>query len=214
MKKTTILLVAAVALLTGCFRPGVRGDGVIKTEDRPISDFSKIEVTGGYEIKWTGGKPALSITTDQNLLPLIATVVSGDTLQIGSTNDLSPTKGITIILSSASLAEVRLTGGNSFKGTQITGPDLKLESTGASEIHVDGSVTNLDVTLTGASQLNAKSLSTQTATIELTGASDADVTVTDTLKVSITGAGSLTYSGNPKTVHQNIAGAGSIQKRP
>src|SRR5436309_970923 len=93
MKKTTIILIATLALVTGCFRLGIRGDGVIKTEDRPISNFSKVEVTGGYEIKWSGGKPALTITTDQNLLPLIATVVSGDTLQIGSTNNLSPTKG-------------------------------------------------------------------------------------------------------------------------
>ena len=214
MNRLTLILVATLTLLTGCFRPSVRGDGVIKTEDRPISDFSKIVVTGGYEIKWSGGKPALKITTDQNLLPLIATVVNGDTLEIGSTNDLSPTKGITIILSSAALTGAQLTGGNSFTGSQITGPDLKLESTGASDITVDGSVTNLEVNFTGAGHLDAKSLQAQTSDITLVGASDADVTVTDTLKASITGAGSLTYSGNPKSVEQNITGAGTIQKRP
>jgi hypothetical protein len=214
MNRTTIILIAAIAVVAGCSQPGIKGDGVVKAEDRPVSDFSKIVVTGGYQIKWSSGKAALNISTDENLLPLIKTVVNGNGLQIDSKEDLAPTKGITIILSSASLAGAQLTGGNSFKASQITGPDLKLESTGASDISVDGSVTNLEANLTGASHLNAKSLQTRTATLSLVGASDADVNVTDTLKVSITGAGSLTYSGNPKSVEKNITGAGTIQNRP
>jgi len=201
-------------MVAGCSRPGIQGDGVITTEDRPISEISKLVVTGGYEIEWSSGKPALTISADQNLLPLVETVISGNTLQIDSKEELVPTKGIKIILSSATLADVQLTGGISFKASQITGQDLKLESTGASEISVDGSVTNLEVNLTGASKLNAKSLQTQNATLSLIGASEADVTVTDSLKASVTGAGSLTYSGNPKSVEKNITGAGTIQDRP
>jgi hypothetical protein len=214
MNKIPIIVIAAVAMVAGCSRPGIQGDGVITTEDRPISEFSKLVVTGGYEIEWSSGKPALTISSDQNLLPLVETVVSGNTLQIDSKEELVPTKGIKIILSSATLADVQLTGGISFKASQITGQDLKLESTGASEISVDGSVTNLEVNLTGASKLNAKSLQTQNATLSLIGASEADVTVTDSLKASVTGAGSLTYSGNPKSVEKNITGAGTIQDRP
>jgi hypothetical protein len=214
MNRITIILIVAVTVVAGCSRPRIIGDGVIKTEDRSISEFSKVEVTGGYQIKWSSGKPALNISTDQNLLPLIETVVSGSTLRIDSKDNLAPTKSITIILSSASLTDVQLTGGIRFKASQITGQDLKLESTGASEISVDGSVRNLEVNLTGASKLNAKSLRTQIATLSLVGASEANVTVTDTLKASLTGAGKLTYSGNPKSVEKNITGAGLIQNRP
>ena len=89
-----------------------------------------------------------------------------------------------------------------------------LESTGASDITVDGSVTEPGATLTAASKLNAKSLQTKTATLSLTGASDADIAVAEKLTASITGAGSLTYSGNPKSVEQNITGVGSIRHRP
>jgi hypothetical protein len=192
---------------------GIEGDGSIKSEDRPIAEFTRIVVAGAYQIKWTGGNSTLNITADQNLLPLIKTSVNNGTLQIDSKDNLRPTKTITITLSSASLAEVRLTGANSFKASQITGTDLKLECTGASNITVDGSVTNLRANLTGASKLNAKSLKTQTATLSLLGASNADVTVTDSLKASVTGAGSLTYSGNPKSVEKNVTGAGSIRQR-
>lgn len=213
MNRITLMLVASIILVAGCSRPGIKGDGVIKTEDRSVAEFSKVVVSGGYQLKWSSGKAGLNLSTDQNLLPLIKTVVNGKTLKISSQEDLAPTKSITVILSSASLADVQLTGGNSFKASQLSGSELKLESTGASDITVDGSVTKLDAHLIGASKLNAKSLQTQTATLSLVGASHADVAVTDSLKVSVTGAGSLTYSGNPKSVEKNITGAGSIRKR-
>jgi hypothetical protein len=208
-----LIPIAAITVVAGCSHPGIKGDGVIKTENRSISGFSKIVVAGDYQIEWFSGKPALNISADQNLLPLIKTVVSGDTLQIDSKADLAPAKSIVIILSGASLAVVQLGGDIRFKAHQISGDDLKLESAGKSNISVDGSVAKLEANLTGASRLNAKSLRTQTATLSLLGASDADITVTGVLKVSITGAGSLTYSGNPTSVKKNITGVGSIRPR-
>jgi hypothetical protein len=214
MNRITILLIATLAVIAGCSRRGIKGDGVIKSETRPISDFSELVVTGGYQIKWSSGKPTLTISTDQNLLPLIKTMVTGNTLQIESEENLAPTKGITITISSASLADVQLTGAIRLAARQLSGHDLKLEANGASNISVDGSVTNLEANLSGASKLNAKSLQTQTATLSLDGASYGDVTVTETLNASISGAGVLTYSGNPKSVEKNISGAGSIRSRP
>jgi hypothetical protein len=79
---------------------------------------------------------------------------------------------------------------------------------------MDGSVAKPDANLAGASKLNAKSLQTQSAKLSLLGASDAQVTVSDTLKVSVIGTCSVTYSGNPKSVETNIIGVGSIRHLP
>jgi len=206
--------VAAVIIVTGCSRSGVQGDGVVTTEKRPTDDFSQIVVEGAYQIHWSCGKPALNLSADQNLLPLIKTSVSDHTLKIGSTEKLAPSENVTITLSSASLSDVQLNGGNSLKIRRISAPDLKLESNGATDICVEGIVTNLQATLTGASKLKSTSLQTQNVTLSLVGASDADVTVSGTLKVSITGAGSLTYRGNPESVEKHIVGTGRIRQRP
>ena len=88
MNRITILLIAVLTAAAGCSRPGIKGDGVIQTEDRSISEYSKVAVAGGYKIKWSAGRPALNISADQNLLPLIKTVVRGNTLQIDSKEDL------------------------------------------------------------------------------------------------------------------------------
>ena len=209
-----IFLIAVVAVIAGCSRPGIKGDGVIKSTNRPISDFSELAAAGAYKITWSSGQPKLTISTDQNLLPLIKTSVSGNTLRIDCEGTLAPTKRITINVSSASLSDVQLAGAIHLTASKLSGPDLKVESAGASSITADGSVTNLKANFAGASKLNAKSLQTQTATVSLVGASHADVNVTETLKASIAGAGALTYSGDPKSVEKNISGAGSIRPRP
>jgi hypothetical protein len=206
--------IAGVTVVTGCSHPGIKGNGVIKTDDRSISDFSEVVVSGGYKIKWSSGKPGLNVSAYENLLPLIKTVVSGNTPQIDSKEDPAPTKTTAIILRSTSLVAMQLSGGHSFKTSQISGHDLKIESSGAWDISIDGSVAKLEANLAGASKLNAKSLQTQTAKLSLLGASDAHVTVSDTLKVSVIGACSVTYSGNPKSVERNIIGAGSIRHLP
>src|SRR6266436_485354 len=75
------------------------------------------------------------------------------------------------------------------------------------------SATRSGAKLTGASRLEAESLQTKTAEISSTGASHAEVAVSESLKVSITGAGKVIYSGNPPTVEKHISGAGSIRHK-
>ncbi len=213
MKRMTILAVTALGVIAGCSLPGIPGDGTMKTENRSITDFSALEVSGAYEIKWSSNKPSLTISTDQNLLPLITTSVTGNTLQIDWKENLRPTRGITIVISSASLADVHLNGAVSLTANNLSSHQLKLESNGASSISVDGSVTNLEVNFSGASKLNAKALQSQTARVTLNGACYADVTVSETLNGSIAGAGVLTYGGNPKSVDESVSGVGRIQPR-
>jgi hypothetical protein len=88
-----------------------------------------------------------------------------------------------------------------------------VEAKGASQISLDGNVDRLLVDMTGASHLAADGLQAKSAEISTTGAGDAEVAVTDALNVVITGAGKVTYSGNPPTIKKQITGAGSIRHK-
>jgi hypothetical protein len=96
---------------------------------------------------------------------------------------------------------------------QLSGPRFAFEATGASEVKLDGNIDELLADMTGASDLSASRLQTRSAEISATGAADAEIAVSETLKVAITGAGKVTYSGNPKTIEKHITGAGSIRHR-
>jgi hypothetical protein len=213
MNRTTIFLISASIFCGGCSR-AIKGNGVIVTENRPIQQFSEIDAGGAFEIQWSDGQPVLTVVADENLLLHINTAVTGHTLRIDSDLPLAPTRQIKVTASSDALTDARLAGAIHLSLNQVNEQKLKVAGAGAVSVSADGSATELSVDLTGASKLSASSLKTQSAIIALTGASRADISVADTLKASITGAGSLTYSGNPKSVDKNVTGAGSIQHRP
>jgi hypothetical protein len=212
MNKITIFIVAVFAVcLTGCGRLGIRGDGRIATDQRTIAEFTEIETDGAFEIEWHSGTPALSIITDENLLPYIENQVSGNKLRLHTRERIWPRHGIKVVVSSPTLNGAKLTGAVRLNAKQISGPKFYFESSGAGRITLDGNVDQLLADMTGATDLNARSLQTKTAEISATGASKAEIAVSETLRVSITGAGKITYSGNPKTIEKHITGAGSIR---
>jgi Putative auto-transporter adhesin, head GIN domain len=213
MRKISIpLLTACVVLVAGCHLPGIRGNGHIKTDERPIAAFANVDASGAFEIEWQNGSPALRITTDDNLLPHIESDVSGDTLRLRTRDHVWPTHGIKVVMSSPTRTGGKIRGAVKLTVKQLSGPTFALESKGAAEVVLDGSIDRLLVDMTGASQLAADALQAKTAEISTTGAGDAEVSVTDALNVVITGAGKVTYSGNP-TIKKQITGAGSIRRR-
>ena len=214
MKKITIsVVVACLVLAAGCRWIGIRGNGNIKIDERTVRAFANIDASGQFQIEWKSGAPALSITTDENLLAYVDNHISGDTLRLRTHEQIWPTHGIKVVISSPTRAGAKLSGAVKLTANQISGPKFALESTGAARVTLDGSIDELLADMTGASELNAGGLQTKTAEISTTGAADAEVAVAETLKVAITGAGKVSYSGNPKTVEKHISGAGSIRHR-
>jgi hypothetical protein len=213
MKKIIfVFLAACVVLAVGCRWAGIRGNGHIKTEDRPISAFTEIDAGGAFEIEWQSGSPALRLTTDENLLSYVESDVSGDTLRLRTHDQIWPTHGIKVVISSPTRAAARIRGAVKLTAKQLTGSKFALEASGASRISFDGNIDELLADMTGASELDASGLQTKIAEISTTGAGDAEVAVAETLKVSITGAGKVSYSGNP-TIEKHITGAGSVRRK-
>ena len=213
MKKITIvLLTLCIALASGCRWVGIRGNGRIETDDRTISAFTEIDAGGAFEIEWQSGSPALRITTDENLLSYVESDVSGDTLHLRTHEQIWPTHGIKVVISSPTRTAARIRGAVRLTAKQLTGPKFALEGSGASHVSLDGTVNELLADMTGASHLDAGGLQTKTAEISTTGAGDVEVAVAETLKVAITGAGKVSYSGNP-TIEKHITGAGSVRRR-
>jgi Putative auto-transporter adhesin, head GIN domain len=213
MKKITIVfLTVCIALASGCRWVGIRGNGRIETDDRTIGAFTEIDTGGAFEIEWQNGSPALRITTDENLLSYVESDVSGDTLHLRTHDQIWPTHGIKVVISSPTRTGARIRGAVKLTAKQLTGPKFALDGSGASHVLLDGNIDELLADMTGASELDASGLQTKAAEISTTGAGDVEIAVAETLKVAITGAGKVSYSGNP-TIEKHITGAGSVRRK-
>jgi len=207
----------ALALLflfsAGCDWRGVRGNGTIRTEQRPVGPFTRIEAGGFYDIQWQPGPPSFSLTTDENLLSHIETRMNGSVLKIETHGQIAPTHGVTVIITSPSLTGAELSGALKLEATQVSGDRFALDTSGATKVTLAGRANRLIASLTGASKLNAETFQTQDIEISVTGAGKADVNATNSLRAVITGAGRVSYGGNPKSVEKKITGAGKISPR-
>lgn len=207
------LLLLLLLFAVGCDWRGIRGNGTLKTEQRPVGAFTRIDAGGFYDIQWQPGAPSLRIKTDENLLANIYTEVEGSVLKIEIRDQIAPTHGITILLTSPSLGGADLSGALRFGATDLSGDRFTLETSGAAKVSLSGKTVRLVANLTGASKLSAETLQAEEVEISVTGAGKADIHATKTLKAAITGAGRVSYSGNPATVQKNVTGAGKISPR-
>ena len=208
-----LLLVGLVLLFGGCRLAGIKGSGDLTTEQRIVAEFTEVSASGAFVLEWRPGTPSCSITVDDNLIRYIKTTVTNGKLRIRSRNNMRPTDHIKVVLSSRELAGVELSGACKLTADQIATRTFALDTSGACNVSLSGTADELLASMTGASRLRAEPLRTKIVEVSTTGASNAEVFATEKLRARITGAGKVTYSGDPPTVERRVTGAGKIRKR-
>jgi len=210
-----------VLIVTGLVLPackfhghGISGSGVRKSEKRDLKPFKAIDTTGAYKIDVTCQKTSsFEIEADDNLLPLIKTDVLDGILVVSSDQRINASKPVVLRVSLPELSSVTSRGAGEIKITDAAGDSLKIESTGAASVYANGKVKTVTISSTGAGEVDTTNLKAEKATVEVKGAANIDTYATEQLDVTVAGAGSVTYSGNPKVVHKSVSGFGSVNKK-
>ncbi len=212
--KLTIILSLAV-LLTGCsYMKGVVGSGNIKSEKRTIPAFTSIDASGAFDVEVVCQKePGLELEGDDNLLPLVKTEVRGNTLYIEPGQQFSVRKPIRVRLTVSNLESISSSGASSFHVSNIKNEQLKIDTSGASNLNLSGETRSLDLEMSGASNVASGDLHAERVRISLSGAGKADVYASQELNADVSGAGSVSYAGDPKTVNKKVSGVGSVSKK-
>jgi hypothetical protein len=222
-------------LSIGGFNGSVAGSGVVVSQTRQLADFNTIEIN--YPVELTvqqGNANSLTVTAENNLVPQLASHVSGTTLTIVNnqpdwTRRVTPTRPVTIHMTVKDLQQVdfpsagTLTIGNfqtdhmdlsiSGAGTvnlsNLTTHKLAVNLSGAGNITASGSADNLDLDISGLGGFHGADLASQTAGISISGAGNATVWAKSNLNVQISGTGSVNYYGSPQ-VSREVSGLGTI----
>jgi hypothetical protein len=172
------------------------------------------EGAGMLEIDVKPGNPGgtLEISADDNLLGFFSTEVVDGVLEIQQTANMSPRARLGIRIIAPALEAVHLEGANTLNLTIDSKGPLELHMEGAGRVRASGKVGALTVHSEGAGSVDASELVASTVEVTIEGAGKARVNATDTLKGRISGAGTITYLGEPKTVEKQIEGVGRIRK--
>ncbi len=169
--------------------PPIAGSGVLRTETRTVGAFRRIRLEGVAALKVTVG-PAVSlqIEADDNLLPIIATAVQGETLVVSESRSISTKHGITVTVTTPELVGIEQAGAGAFDVKGVTGDEFAIDVSGVGGVLLAGSAKRMKVDTSGA------------AGIGLSG-----------LDVRIKGVGGIAATGRAGQLEASLSGAGALE---
>ncbi|MDP2006126.1 MAG: head GIN domain-containing protein [Rubrivivax sp.] len=226
---TTLLcsLALAPALLPATVQAaGVQGSGTAATETRTVPEFQAIGLSGAMDlIVRQGATQSVQLQADDNLLPLLETVVEsgnkGATLLVrwkrqdggwfGGWNSVNTRTKVVVNVVVPKLTALSTSGAGDIHLQTFNTPTLQLSISGSGDARLDGLSTEaLSVRISGSGDVSGNGSAVKTS-ISIAGSGDVRLTElrSDEVSVSIAGSGDAAVNAQ-KSLSVSIAGSGDV----
>ncbi|HZH67302.1 MAG TPA: head GIN domain-containing protein [Flavisolibacter sp.] len=231
------LLASLIIFFSSCTIMGgkkVRGNGNIISQTRQVSNFTGIDVSGAVKVRLKQEATAsVRVDTDENLMEYVEVKVDGNTLVIQPRKgyNLDPSKELIVYVSAPRFDEIDLSGASNITSeAPITGDELNVQASGASEIvmqvklskftselsgacllRLTGDVSRFSTEASGASKIMCLDLKTKEAKLNISGATEAAITADNELDIDASGASTVEYRGNAN-INQKSSGASNVKR--
>jgi len=201
------------------------------TQDRQVGDFTGLEASSSVKVVLTQGEPtSIKVEADEKDQANVKTEVKNGKLIISEEGKV--TSNITVYVTTKNLNSIEASGAAIIKSqNQIIADNIKIQSSGAASIKLDikaneinssisgaGNITLVGSTqilmgdVSGAGNLKAFKLEAEKVVISTSGAGNAKVFAKQSLSAKSSGAGDISYKGNPTEKSFEVSGAGNITK--
>jgi hypothetical protein len=211
-----------------------QGSGNIVTENRDVSNFDRLDLSGVGDVTLTqGDQEGLKIEAEDNVIKQITTEVRDGTLYISfDRKTVIPTKPIKFALSMRTIhgietkgvcslesdsvktdkLEISISGTGNVNLAELVSDNLIINVSGAGNFEAAGKVKDQKVTLSGAGNYEGENLQSNTADVTISGLGRITLWTTENLNVTISGTGGVDYYGSPE-ISQQISGLGKINHK-
>lgn len=216
------------------FGPRVVGSGQVTKTQRQVPAFKSLamEVPANVEIVQGGGEGVV-IETDDNIAPLIETVVERDELKVRlfkRSTSLKPTI-LKITVNARNMEKVSMSGYGKLNIEKLQTPSLEMHVSGSGDVRIAALATDslaisiagsgdfsasgradaVRASIAGSGDLKLAKLAAKTVKISIAGSGSAKVWSSQSLDVSVAGSGDVAYYGDA-AVTQSVAGSGSVKR--
>ena len=213
----------------------VYGSGKLTTKNFELADFQSISVGSAFQADISQSDTySVSITADDNLFDYIQVEKNGSQLSIRfDTRRGQPRGTLKAKITLPTLEALRISGastgtvsefklskpatldvsGASTLNGSFDADQIDVHASGASKANLKGNASTANLKADGASTLNLVDFSLDSASVNLSGASNARISVKNKLDYNLSGASHLTYDGSPTIGRSSSNGASSVAKK-
>ena len=232
-----LVMMLMMFTITGCIvvinGNSVQGSGNIITQTREVSEFSQVRLKGSGKVFLAPGQTqSLEIKTDDNIMPLIETEVSGSKLTISHGNNRLRPTFFEVYITVQKLEGVGISGSGDIVGNgrfvtdslyvEISGSgdmDLEVETdllenkiSGSGSLQLAGKAEEYTISVSGSGKINAFDVDARHVSVRVSGSGDCRISASESLDARISGSGNVYYKGRPG-INTNISGSGSLKSR-
>jgi hypothetical protein len=206
------------------------GQDVVETRD--VGSFSAIDASGVFKVFLTqGDETIVEIETREDVMDRVEATVKGGVLVL-STKGNTRNARIVARVTTPSIDKIKMSGASNLVGqNEIQSPELNINVSGASKLELALNTGSLEtrgsgavnitlsgwaeyhnIVMSGASQLRARELETNTTMINVSGASNARVWAKEMLDVKGSGTSRVSYEADPNSRRVNLSGTASVNE--
>ncbi len=204
-------------LVTGCnvSVPGtVIGSGNSASEDRTLGEFHALNVSAAIHATVSVGSPQhVTVTADDNILPMVSTSLSNGELQLSMQGSTSTRTPVSVNIVVPALDSLTVTSAARIDASGLTADALKVVANSAGAISASGQATSLNVHAESAGTVDLAGVPVQSVQATITSAGHVMVNVSGSVTGTVNTAGLLTISGNPTQVSVDTDAAGQVIRR-
>lgn len=227
-------LLLIIASFTSCRRDrlfGIRGTGAAITETRTLTAFDGVDVGIDADVVLhTDTFYHVEITAQANIMEVLRTKVSGNTLQLCFSDEVWKHDGITVHVYAPAYARADISGSGSITAndsisvtdftadvsgsgkitvTNVHASTVSVNVSGSGDVRLGGSAQLLDADISGSGQVEAFGLPVSTGDVEISGSGKMEINASQQLSGSISGSGTIYYKNTP-AVTVSISGSGRL----
>jgi hypothetical protein len=225
------LILASVWGAWGCDL-GQDGNGERVEETREVAAFSRVRSNSELDVRLVQGpEQALNISLDSNLIDLVRTRVSEDTLYIDTSEGIGEmVDGPHVQINLPAITAAKLAGSGSMQ-LLFDEPGLPLDLylsgsgsmrfegkaaaigaflSGSGDIRLAGEASDAQLGLSGSGSIDGRHLMTESADIDLSGSGDVSAHAQSSVRVALTGSGNIDVYGGAVVERYDTSGSGEI----
>jgi hypothetical protein len=211
----------------------VEGSGRVIAEERRTPGFNRLILDGPLHVRvQAADADRVVVHADDNITPLIETVVTGSTLRIGVKSGASfrtrskvevrvqarRVQGIVVRGSGEVRAdrietevfEATIQGSGDIAIERIAAEAVAVSLAGSGDFRAAGRAASVGAVIDGAGDVHCADLTAAQVAVRIRGSGDARVHATEELKADIDGSGDVRYRGAPK-ISKTIRGSGTVE---
>jgi hypothetical protein len=239
-----LLIVAALGALAvappAAAADAVVGSGTVAADTRRPGEFDAVAVSGGIGLRVRqASAPAATVRGDDNVLPLVETVVEerrhGRTLVVrfARGRSIRTRQPVTVEVDAVRLRAIESVGSGDVVVERFDTPSLELSMSGSGDVALqalrtdalelslagsgdvkaEGRAARLSLAIAGSGDADLSGLDSDQVEVSIAGSGDARVVARKAIDVSIAGSGDVSYSGGATQVSTSVAGSGSVRAR-